>query len=371
MRILQMIDILTTGGAQKLLVTFGLKAKLSGIQTQIVCLNSEVNSPVGQELQEMGLPVTYFPAPHLMDAKRMGKVALYLRKNRPDVIQTHLVYANIVGGLAGFATGIPVIATLHSTGQDAWNSKWQNWLEAQIMKRLDRRVIAVGYQTAVAHQHRLGGKKIDVIPNAVGLPVQITATERASLRREIIGDDAKLLLISVGKLRPAKAYDDLLRAFASLHSRYPQAVLVLVGDGDQRSDLEALSRTLELERSVLFLGNRTDVPYLLAASDLFLSSSVVEGMPLVVMEAMMAGLPVVATSVGDLPYMLTADCGILVPPSQPEQLANVAATLLEDEKKLKLMGMHAQEYAMHNFSSSAWLNKLTALYKEVCNKTVF
>jgi glycosyltransferase involved in cell wall biosynthesis len=88
-------------------------------------------------------------------------------------------------------------------------------------------------------------------------------------------------------------------------------------------------------------------------------------MPLAVIEAMMAGLPIVATSVGDLPEMLKDDRGALVPPSQPEKLAKEAAFLLANVDKMKLMGFHAQEYAKQNYSSSAWINKLSALYNEV------
>ena len=366
MRILHMIDLLTTGGAQKLLVTFGHEAKRCGVDTDIVCLNSEANSTVGRELQTMGLPVTYFPAPHLMDIPRMWKVGRYLRRNRPDVMQTHLLYANVVGGLTGAAAGIPVIATLHTTGPEAWHSALRSWMEAQVLKRLDRRIVAIGYKTAEAHQPRVGRKKIDVIPNAVRLPVQLTASERAAVRRDLMRQAAaKWLLISVGDFAPRKAFDDLLRAFARLKPRCPQAVLALAGDGELRAELEALSRSLGLEDSVHFLGNRTDVPRLLAASDMFLCSSVAEGMPLAVMEAMMAGLPIVSTSAGDLEYMLQPDRGIIVPLRQPEQLGQAAAALLEDEARMRALGQRARDYAMQNYDSSAWIKKLLALYQQV------
>lgn len=365
MRILHMIDILSIGGAQKLLVTFGHEIKKSSNQMDVLCLESEKYSPVGQELQAMGIPVEYFPSTRLFDIKRMASIVRLLRETKPDVIHTHLKYANIIGGLTGFLAGIPVVATLHSTGTSTPTSRVINWLEEMVLKIIDRRVIAVGLKTAEVHQHRLGNKKIDFIPNAVSESVTLTNSERSNIRREILGDETRLFLISIGRFSFLKARNDLIRAFVQIHSRYPQSVLVLVGDGDLRSEAESLTKSLEMEQAVLFLGNRNDVSHLMAASDLFLNSSIVEGMPLGVMEAMMAGLPIVATSVGDLPFMMEDDRGVLVPPSQPDLFAEATCKLLQDVEKMKTMGARAQQYAMQNFSSAAWMNKLLSLYGEV------
>ena len=103
----------------------------------------------------------------------------------------------------------------------------------------------------------------------------------------------------------------------------------------------------------------------MSISDLFALSSIAEGMPLVVMEAMMAGLPVVATSVGELPKVINANCGVLVPPQQPDVLAAAILSILTDQPKLQEMGTCARQYALENFASSAWMEKLLALYREV------
>ena len=365
MRVLHMIDWLKVGGAQKLLVTFGHEAARRGIQTSIVCLSAPENSQVEQELRALGVPVAFFPAQHLLDPGRLWRVAHHLRQTRPDVVQTHLLYANIVGGLTGFAVGRPVLATLHTAGPDIASSRGRDWLDAQVMQWLDRAVIAVGYKTAELHQPRVGKKAIHVIPNGVNIPAPLAPSERAALRREILGDEAKTMIIAVGRFSAVKAYGDLVRAFALLHPRCPQTVLVLVGDGIEKADTEALARTLGLAQAVRFLGNRGDVPRLMAASDLFVSSSVAEGMPLVVVEAMMAGLTIVATAVGDLPFMLADARGVVVPPSRPEQLAEALAGLLTDPAGWQTMGKRAQAYAQQNYSSAVWVDRLTQLYQEV------
>ena len=120
-----------------------------------------------------------------------------------------------------------------------------------------------------------------------------------------------------------------------------------------------------LSQSVILIGERTDVPQLLASSDVFASSSHREGLPLAVLEAMMAGLPVVATSVGDIPNVVTSDTGVLVPPHQPEQLAAALEDLLKNPEKRKAMGRAAQERAWNEYSVDAWMKKHIALYQEV------
>jgi L-malate glycosyltransferase len=365
MRILQMIDLLTTGGAQKLLVTFAQQAKLRGIDTDVLCLEAEEYSPVGREIQELGVTVTYLPAPHLLDLKRLFAIGKYLKKNPPDIIQTHLLYANVIGGITGFFAGIPVIATVHSTDPDSRIPKGYDWLEMQIMNHLDRRVIAYGYKAAEVHHVKLGKTKVDVAPYGVNLPAKITDQKRIQIRRTLVGDEARLILITVGRFSYPKAFNDLLEAFVTIRSRLPQAVLVLVGDGDLRNDLEQLTHSLGLDGSVVFTGIRDDIPQLLAGSDLFICSSIFEGGPLVVMEAMIAGLPVVSTSVGDVPYFLKPDCGVIVPPGQPLQLANASIDLLENTDKRKAMGAAGQKYAMVNLTSSNWADKLESIYSEL------
>lgn len=364
MRVIHFIDLIKMGGAQKLLVTFAREAGRMGIETEVIYLGLDENEAVRFELEALGVPATLFSGTGLLDLQRLNQIVRYLKARKVDVIQTHLTYANIIGGLAGFAARVPVVATLHQAGLGFEGSKIVPLLEAGVMRYLDRRVIAVGKTIAEVHQPRLGPKHIDVITNAVDLPARMPAEERNALRRSLVGDENRLLFITVARLVEVKAIDDLLCAFQIIHQRYPQTALLIVGDGERRSALEALSRELGISAAVRFLGMRDDVARLLSASDVYISSSLKEGMPLAVMEAMAAHLPIISTAVGELSQMITEDYGFLAPPHRPELLAEAALKLLADGPAIQARGQNAYAFATKNFGPSAWMSRLTGLYRE-------
>jgi glycosyltransferase involved in cell wall biosynthesis len=207
---------------------------------------------------------------------------------------------------------------------------------------------------------------IEVIPNAVAAAPTISPTERAILRASIVGDQTRPVLISVGRLEQEKGYFDLLHAFATLHQTYPSAALVIVGNGRLHAELAAQLAALSLEGHAVLLGERHDVPRLLAASAIYVSSSHWEGLPVAVLEAMAAGLPIVATSVGDLPHVVVDSTGVLVPPREPRKLAMALQTLLDNPAQRQALGAAAQAYVARNYSPEVWFDRLMALYKEVC-----
>jgi glycosyltransferase involved in cell wall biosynthesis len=184
------------------------------------------------------------------------------------------------------------------------------------------------------------------------------------LRREIAGSEKHVVIISVGRLVLAKGYEDMLDAFAIVHRQDPGAFLVIAGMGNLFEKIKNKISELQLEGAVNCLGARTDVPQWLAASDIYASSSHWEGLPVAVLEAMMAGLPIVSTSVGDIPKVVTADAGILVPPHEPACLAEALSELVQAPEKARAMGSAARRRAMQEYSLETWIKKLTSLYAE-------
>ncbi len=364
-QVTHVIDSLAIGGAQKLLVTFAREASRASLRCEVICLSQPCASPLEAELAAAGATLVFFPARRLLDPARLVRLARHLRRSRPDVVQTHLTYANILGGLAGWLVGLPVAGTLHSAGGDRRYSRLREGLESRVLRWLDARVIAVGEQTAQSHRRRLGGQALSVLYNAVELPPPLPPDERQALRSQLSAGPEDIVLISAGRFSTVKAYDDLLRAFANVHASRPGSLLLLVGDGVMRPDWERLALELGVAGSVRFLGRRDDVPALLRASDLYAASSVVEGAPLSVMEAMAAGLPVVATAVGDLPVLVGPDCGVLVPPRDPHRLAVELLRLTGDREKMRRMGAGAREFAAAHFGSAAWFERLLAIYAEI------
>lgn len=369
MRIAQLIDGLKMGGAEKLQVTMAAAAQAHGADLTVINLLLKSERTLEPEITAHGVRVLHVPTKGLWDLKAIWQLARLLREERFDVLHTQLDYANIMGALAGRLAGVPVVGTLHSSalhpGHKAWVHRAETWALRYGMKK----VVAVGHVVADAHRARLGNQSLAIIPNAVPAPEKLTTAEREAVRQEICGASDRPIVISVGRLAVVKGYFDLLEAFAVVQKQVPDAFLAIVGGGRLHEALAQQIEALALTHNVRLLGLRSDVPRLLAASDLYVCSSHWEGLPLSILEAMMAGLPIVATEVGDIPRVVVEGTGKLVPPLAPLLLANGLHALLINPQKRKAFGKRAQEHVMRHHSIDAWFTQLQTLYRDVSMST--
>ena len=369
--ILHVVDLLQVGGAQKLIAYFSQAARRRGVQVSVVSLADTSGKIAAEELAALGVPVTAFPARHLADLGRILALVRYLRSQPFDLVQTHLTYANILGGLAGRMAGLPVIATLHSSGNDqnptglSDFSSPRSRAETFALRHFADRIMAVGESVAQAQQARVPNQPIDMIVNAVPLPAPLLSAERQARRAQLAVADGQPLLISAGRFAPVKELPELIAAFGNVKKRHPEAKLLLIGDGSERARVEALIASLQLNQDVILLGRRSDVSAWLQSSDVFVSASSLEGLPVSILEAMAAGLPVVATEVGDVPRIVQPEMGSLVPAHQPDQLANAICTLLDDQQRQRNFGAAAQAYVAKNFDLATWFDRIMALYGTV------
>jgi glycosyltransferase involved in cell wall biosynthesis len=369
MRILQVIDSLRYGGAQKLLVTLTEEATKQGVGVAVACLSDFSAMPLAPLIEAKGAQVTSFPARRLFSPGRFIALYKYVRTGKFTVIHSHLTYANILSYLVGVLCGVPVVSSLHSTGQDKRHANYvRDNIELWALKHAAR-VVAVGQSVKQAYE--LLGQKMIVLPNAAEKGLTLSAGERDEIRKRITGDSARHILISVGRLSPDKCFDDLLRGFALVRKQEPDIALVIAGDGILREDLMTLSDLLGLSNNVFWLGMRNDIPALLAASDVYVSVSKREGMPIALLEGMAAGLPLVVTPVGDTPYLVKEDVGILVPVHQPQEFADAVMALLTDAHRRSALGIKARERAINEYGASKWFENLLRCYQETAIENWF
>ncbi len=323
------------------------------------------NTPIPDELTQRGAHVQIFHAAKLLHPYRIWRLIRFLEQQSIDVIQTHLTYANLLGALTGRLAQCPIVATLHNTvSAQGVHKPMRYQLETWALRYASHHVVAVGQSVAQAHRNRVGQTPISVVPNAAHPPPMLSAQERIAIRTRLMGDASRTLLISAGSLTLQKGFADLLEAFALLRKAHPSAVLAIAGGGKLRDDLDTRIRQLQLEGHALLLGPRHDVPALLAASDVYVGSSHWEGLPVSILEAMAAGLPIVATGVGEIPHVVPTDSGILVPPQQPEALAQALAALCLDAPRRQVYGAAAKTHVARHYDANIWVNRLLAIYKE-------
>ncbi len=368
MHIAHLIDTLEIGGAQKLLVLFADIARTRDMKITVISLTKwKRSSAVVLELEALGVDVVMLSIHKLYNPLALPQLVNILKSRHIDVLQTHLGHSNILGILAAKLAGIPVVSTLHSTHARPSGRlfHFRLFLEYYLLRVYATRVIAVGRLIGDIFQDRLSNRKIDVIPNPVKIHPPLSTEKRIALRKTIVDDDSCSIILNVGRLKPDKGLADLISAFSIMRGEYPTAHLVIVGDGELLEDLQSLASKLGIGDRVHFLGARDDVPGLLYASDIYVSSSHREGLSLAMLEAMAAGLPVLATNVGDGGYLLSGERGILVEPRNVDALALEMGRLLSQPAQMKLLGRNARIYVEENFTPSAWLEKLTAIYEEL------
>lgn len=368
MHILQLIDTLSWGGAEKLQLTFAREARARGHRLTVIGLKHIADAPYPPMLTALDAEVDILPGSSLLNIGRIMRLTGFLRREQVDILHTHLAYANIIGALAGALAGVPVVATLHSIGTDPRHYhplrfRLEKWALGHA-----RGLILVADAVADAYAAILPDRNMHIIPNPVEPVADLSPPGRTALRSELTGDPARPLLISVGRLSPPKGYYDLLQAFAALHQEIPAAYLIIAGDGALFDELTGQIAALNLEKHARLLGARPDVPRLLAASDIYVSASHREGLPLATLEAMSAGLPVVTTSVGGVPE-LVAGRGVLLPPRRPEALTAALIALLNDPARQHSLGTAARAHVNQHYAPSPWFEQILAVYREVRRET--
>lgn len=368
LRVAQFINRLRPdGGAEKLLMTKAEVMARHGVELTVITTHWRPNCPdMVRDLGALGVKVVPFPGRRIVSVRRFIKLVRYLKRERFDVLHTHLTGATILGAVGGRVCDIPVVTTLHNTEMDSQSHFYQGRLESWLLKHWVSELVGVGEKTAAAHESRVANRRIDVIPNAVSEAPVLSSDQRQSIRQGMTGDADGTILISVGRLTQQKGFADLLDAFSRIHKIKPEAKLVIVGRGPLENDLQQQIHLLGLDDAVYMLGLRSDVPILLAASDVYVSASHWEGLPVAMLEAMSASLPIVATRVGDVPDVLGTEAGILVEPQQSRHLAETVLQLMGDEERQSSLASSAKKVVEQRFGAQAWGGKLRAVYERAC-----
>lgn len=349
------------GGAERVVRTLLAEMHRLPLESSVVILKP-ARAGDRDELRRLQCEFIELSARRLVDPIRFVRLLRALRRGHFDVVHTHLSAANILGVLAARMLAIPAIVSLHSTYSDADDHWYHGRLERFVVRHLATTVIAVGHETALAQERRIGRTDIVVLPNAVVPPVVIDDTTRRELRDEIMTDPGRRLILTVGRMEMPKAHDDLVDAFAELVLGRPDVELAIVGRGSLRRAVEDLVGRHGLADRVHFLGVRDDATALMQAADLFALSSRWEGLPMVLLEAMACRLPIVSTDVGDVASILAATPSRIVPPGQPGQLAAALGdALAELDVDLDLTSAGAELVRCH-YSSAAWADAVFEHY---------
>jgi glycosyltransferase involved in cell wall biosynthesis len=292
-----------------------------------------------------------------------ARLADFMARLRPDVVNPHLFRSTAVAAPLARWYGARVVETYH--GREGWRRRF---LPDRLVVRLVDHAIAV---SEAARTFLIRGKgypaaKVTVVPNGRDLSVFQPGSAREATRKELGLDRAVPLIGVVGRLEPQKGHGYLLDAWPAVMREFPDARLLLVGDGALRGALQAQARARGAADSVIFAGFRADVPRVLDALDVLCLPSLYEGMPLTAIEAAAMARPVVATAVDGTPEVVRDGwTGRLVPPADTPALARALLALLRDPDGARRMGQAGRDWALLRFDLDRQVAATACVYRSV------
>ena len=344
---------LCTGGLERLLVDFAGRHDRQRYIPEFVAFG-DLGQPAA-DIRSRGCHVTHFPLSHLGRGERVRRLAGLFRDRKVDVVHTHNAQPHLWATLAARLAGVPVVIhTRH--GRRFGKGVWEGF-QFGLASRLADRVVAVSDDTAALCRHVgcLTPRTVDRIWNGIDVN-----------RFAYSGPNPNRKTIAMCRVSAEKDFDTLLKAVSIVVSEVPDFHLMLVGDGPERGALETLSHDLGLQDSVTFLGERSDVPELLASAAVFVCSSRTEGISLTLLEAMAVGLPVIATKVGGNPEVVASEAtGQLVPASNPTQLATAIIDLCLSPDRCQQWGAAGRKRVEDCFSVDRMVRDYERLYDEI------
>jgi len=311
---------------------------------------------------ELNLEPTSFRLRRAFDPVCVADLMRLFRREGVDVVHAHEFAMGSYATLAARLSGLPAIITLHSAGAFLNAGRTRTAMRWAIRAADVVTTISDATRDTITTGLRLRGRGLQTIPNGVPSP----EGDGRRVRSELGVDESVFLILAVGNLYSVKGHDILIRALALVAQRRPDLpwVAAIAGRGEEHASLLALSDSLELSDRVRFLGVRSDVGALLNGADIFVHPSRSEGMPLSVIEAMRAGLPVIASEVGGLREMIAGGVdGELVPSEDPQALASQLERLLECPRERARLGSAARVSSDHRFGVDSMVEQYLQLYR--------
>jgi glycosyltransferase involved in cell wall biosynthesis len=356
MRIVQLVNNLEIGGAERLVVDLASALRSRGHDVAVACLRT--GGPLEDVVKEAGIDVCILDKPPGPSMRVLSRLKAYLKKFGADVVHSHNPLVHHYGLMAGRLARIPVIVnTIHGPDNISVRAGFKELLYGAVCQFSDQ-IIAVcptAYRT-FAQTGFIPERKLMVINNGTRLDAFLRVQPRVQDGRFVFG--------IVGRLVPVKDHRSLLEAFSLVLRQYPACQLEILGDGPLRGELQRQASALGISANTVFHGYRADVPAFMERIDVSILCSLSEGLPLSVLEAMAAGLPIVGTDVGETkPLVEGANCGWLCAPGEPGELSKAmlrAANATAEERHA--MGARARHFAVNSYSLARMVDDYESLF---------
>ena len=379
MKILQVAYRSKISGGEKVLFDLAMSMEERGHEVSVVCPDP---GQLPDELRKAGIESTIIPFHKTYDIRAARRLAQFIKSKKIDVLHSHGMLTNIISRVAGKMANVPVsVSTEHLTmelGRGGRSTETIERLKARYYRMLDNYTSRYNQQViAVSNAVRddlveqgIPVSRITVIQNGINIP-DIDPAAGNRIRLELGIKPEETVVGAVGRLSPQKDYPTLLRAFKEVNKSCPDAVLMIAGEGHLRKNLEKLADDLGIGERVKFLGYRSNVLEIVSSFDIYVLSSLWEGLPLAVLEAMAMEKPVVATSVpGTAEAVNEGETGFLVPLRDYQSLSRRLIYLADNPDKARLMGEAGRRRWKDCFSLTRVIDEHESLYQKLASQLI-
>lgn len=364
-KVIQLVEDLKIGGAERVIadIAEGLDRKKYDVSVWCVTRGGETAS----ELSDKGIKVRILGISNYYNPLNIFKLTRLLKDSGPDIVHTHGYFASVIGRLAARKARIPaIVAHVHST---YWDYKKRHIRIERRLSRFTHKIICCSeaVENFVKDFEKIKDGKTIVIYNGVDEDRFSTFKDSKSLLAELGIDEGSSVVGTVSSLTPHKGHEHLIQAASLVLDTLPSTRFLIVGDGPLRTRLENQAKNLNIYSSVIFSGERKDIPEILSLMDVFvLPSFSREGLGLAIIEAMAAERPVVATEIGGIPEAVIKEkTGLLVPPGDSDALATAIIEFIQDPKKAKEMGEKGRARVIERFTKTKMLSEIQNVYQSL------
>lgn len=364
--VLQLMTDSKIGGAEKVVLWLAKGFDKEKFNVKVCCLAKR--GPIFNEIEKEGIEIFSLGMGSKWDLFKAFGLIKILRRENIHILHSHLFHANLLGRIIGKFAGVPIVISCeHIMGMESW---WRLFLN-RITSPFVVRFIAVSFKVGefLINSVNIKRSKVTVVQNGIELEGVCRPIDTENKKKEIGISKDDLVIGTVARIHRQKGHVFLLQAAREIINNFPNVKFLIVGDGPLKKKMERIADDLGISKKIIFTGFCGDIPGIMSIFDVFALSSLWEGLPITILEAMAMRKPVVATNVSGNPEVVVdGETGVLVSPRDYQGLALALTRLLNDKDLRCRMGNAGYERVKELFGAKRMVADTEEIYRELLQK---
>ncbi|MBU1153802.1 glycosyltransferase family 4 protein [bacterium] len=324
-----------------------------------------------QIAKSINLKAVDLPSKSKYNPSIIAKVLSLIKEYDINIIHTHDFKSNLIGLITALLYKKPLITTIHGRLSTPFRVRIYESIDSLLIRFFDKVVVGSNdLKEKLIKKWKISPQKIELIHNSVDILRFNLPLDSDRIKAEFKIKEDEIIVTTIGQLKKEKGVEYLLAAVPKVIEKFKEVRFLICGEGEYKEELIKLAEKLNITKNVIFTGYYDDLSQVLGVSDLFITPSLMESLPIVILEAMCAGLPIIGTKVGDIPFCINSKNGLLIKPKSSEEISKALIKLLTNKEKLKEMGKESRNLVKEKFSDEVMVKKIEGIYLSLINSRV-